>query len=100
MSLIAEESPPRYTAEPLAANKANFGVGVFLSDSEIVALLRRPPKETVELRTKGSFSAYFKGISAARMKSLLTQAYADSESIEERDSRVQRRMELLVETMP
>ena len=81
-------------------NKTNCGAGVLLSDPEIVALLRRPPKETIELRTKGSFASYFKGISAARMKSLLAQAYADLDSIEDRDSKVQKRMELLVDTVP
>lgn len=102
--VVEESSPPRFTAEPSGAapvvNRANCGAGVLLPDADIVALLRRPPKETLELRTKGSFSAFFKGISAARMKSLLTQAYADAATIEDRDFKVGKRMELLVDTVP
>lgn len=75
-----------------------------MSDEELVELLRRPPKSTQVLRTKGNFQEFFKGISADRMRALLESAYSekgisegnDGESWEvEKTSKIKKRMDLL-----
>lgn len=76
-----------------------FGKGVFMMDKEIVELLRKPPKSTPALRTKGSFQDFFKGISSSRIKGLLEVAYGDIDDTEERAMKVNKRMELLKEVL-
>ncbi len=95
-------SPPRFTAETSAASSEAdriFGTGVFLQDREIVELLKQPPKTTLVLRTKGNFQDYFRGIKAARIRSLLMQAYSDVENPSDREAKVNKRMDLLREVV-
>jgi len=76
-----------------------------MSDVELVDLLKRPPKSTQVLRTKGNFQEFFKGISETRMRMLLESAYADRSSDEvgsdgefwetEKLSKINKRMNLL-----
>lgn len=89
-------SPPRFDSEmPADIGVPVFGEGVFLSDQELVALLRLPPKQTPTLRTKSSFQDFFRGIRSTRMRNLLVEAYSELESASEQEEKVSKRMELL-----
>lgn len=70
-----------------------------MKDKDIVELLRKPPKSTAALRTKGNFQDFFKGISSKRIQSLLEEAYLDIIDIDERKSKVNKRMDLLREVL-
>lgn len=84
-------SPARVSSEGPKA----FGDGVFMNDADLIALLRMPPKSTPQLRTKGSFQEFFRGIGQQRIQSLLEKAYEDAESLDERNQKVGKRMDLL-----
>lgn len=66
-----------------------------LSDAEIVAMLRKPPKTVVMLRTKASFQDFFRGIDMERFHRLLHEAYADIPDPRDRESKIARRMSLM-----
>jgi hypothetical protein len=98
---LLDTSPPRFTSSSTTTSVAQQppGKGVYLSDAEIVELLRKPPKATAVLRTKGSFQDYFRGISGLRMKALLSEAYSEVENTEDREVKVNKRMDLLKEVL-
>mmetsp|Transcript_30517 Transcript_30517/g.41989 ORF Transcript_30517/g.41989 Transcript_30517/m.41989 type:complete len:1121 (-) Transcript_30517:165-3527(-) len=81
------------------ADKCVFGKGVFLSDQDIIELLRKPPKTTEVLRTKGSFQDFFRGINSKRINHLLERAYVDIDDVDERSNKVNKRMDLLKEVL-
>ena len=71
---------------------------MYIPDAELVDLLRRPPKTTLILRTRGSFQDFFRGITQNRMRFLLERAYCDMDGTEEeRAHKVDKRMGLLTE---
>ncbi len=65
-----------------------------MSDEELVVLLNKPPKATIELRTKSSFQEFFRGMPHERMRALLERAYADLE-LEDRKLQIDKRLSLL-----
>jgi hypothetical protein len=73
-----------------------FGKGVFLSDTELIELLKKPPKSTLVLRTKGSFQEFFKGINTKRFCDLLEKAYENVENSDDRKSKINKRLDLLL----
>jgi len=70
-----------------------------LSDQDIIELLRKPPKTTEVLRTKGSFQDFFRGINSKRIHHLLERAYVDIDDDDERSNKVNKRMDLLKEVL-
>ena len=66
-----------------------------MTDTELVELLRKPPKSIAMLRTKSGFQEFFRGMDAKRFSKLLQLAYQDIEDRTERDAKIQRRMELM-----
>jgi hypothetical protein len=99
---LLDTSPPRFTSSSSSTSNASTaqpGGGVYLSDAEIVELLKKPPKATAVLRTKGSFQDYFRGISGVRMKALLSEAYSEVEDAADREIKVNKRMDLLKEVV-
>jgi hypothetical protein len=76
-------------------HNAVIGKGTALSNHEIVELLKKPPKSVPVLRTKSSFQEFFKGIEVGRFKSLLHEAFSDILDASDRESKVNRRLELL-----
>lgn len=92
-----EVSPPRHEGTDVVGSKAVFGDGVFLTDAELVTLLKMPPKSTAVLRTRGSFQEYFRGISLERMKKLLDAAYSDVSDLSEKETKINKRMNLLTQ---
>lgn len=110
---VLEVSPPRYTAAPVepvvaaptaAARESSNSVpgktapkpsAVSMSDEELVDLLRRPPKDTMALKTKNAFQEFFRGVSAQRMQSLLEQAYVEIADEGDRNAKIGKRMDLL-----
>lgn len=68
---------------------------VNLSDTELIDLLKKPPKTVLMLRTKASFQEFFRGIDMARFKRLLNEAYADIADPHDRESKISRRLSLL-----
>jgi hypothetical protein len=99
----ASSSRPSSTSEGTASSAIassgaqSYGKGVDMDDADLIDLLRRPPKSTMILRTKGSFQEFFRGISSTRMHALLTKAYADLGDEDERQQKVNKRMSLLTE---
>jgi hypothetical protein len=81
------------------ANIDKFGEGVFLTDIEIVDLLRKPPKSTPALRTKTNFQTFFKGISSNRIEGLLTEAFSNLSTVEDQMEKVAKRMDILKEVV-
>ena len=76
--------------------RQDLGEAVFLSDSELIELLKRPPKTVLQLRTKSNFQLFFHGINPIRMQNLLDQAFLATISNDlERNEKVMKRMELL-----
>lgn len=78
-----------------AATAKVFGEGVFMSDADLVVMLRLPPKSTPALRTKSSFQEFFRGIKSKRIEILLAEAYQGSGDADEQAQKVSKRMELL-----
>jgi hypothetical protein len=76
-------------------SSSSLGKGTQLTNDEIIDLLRKPPKSVPMLRTKSSFQEYFKGIDLQRFRHLLMEAFNDISDMTERESKVNRRMELL-----
>jgi hypothetical protein len=74
------------------ARENNSHVG--RADSELITMLKIKPKRVPQLRTEEGFQLYFEGISEARMRSLLEQAYEHLKP-KERAKKVRRRMALL-----
>ena len=64
------------------------------ADRELITMLKIKPKRVPQLRTEEGFQMYFEGISEARMRSLLEQAYEHLKP-KERAKKVRRRMALL-----
>jgi hypothetical protein len=73
----------------------SLGKGTLMTNAEIVELLRKPPKSVPMLRTKTSFQDFFKGIDMIRFRSLLHEAFDNIIDFEERENKVNRRMELM-----
>jgi hypothetical protein len=68
---------------------------VHMSDSDLIDLLRKPPKSVSMLRTKASFQDFFRGIESRRFRKLLQSAYDDIADRVDREAKIQRRMELM-----
>mmetsp|Transcript_17022 Transcript_17022/g.20041 ORF Transcript_17022/g.20041 Transcript_17022/m.20041 type:complete len:923 (-) Transcript_17022:192-2960(-) len=60
------------------------GVGVGMSDGDLIDMLRQPPKHVPQLRTRDSFRSFFRGCCAARMRHLLEQACEDEKKVNKR----------------
>lgn len=76
------------------------GSALSMSDADLVALLRRRPKDVPQLHSRESFRRFFAGMPRSRMLHLLRRAFSgalDGPPDEGPDSeaRVQRRVELL-----
>lgn len=93
-------SPPRYTATSLggptaAPERPSSGHASTMSDAELIDLLRRPPKQTIALKTKVGFQEFFRGVSAHHMRALLEQAYAEIVDENDRNAKISKRMDIL-----
>lgn len=66
-----------------------------MTDEELVELLKCPPKTVPVMKTKGTFQAFFRGISAHRMKKLLEEAFSSIPNELERNEKVVKRLDLL-----
>ena len=80
------------------------GQAVSLTDEQLLALLRRPPKEVPELKTRRAFRDFFRGLSANRMRHLLEHCYVNEEgkgmgNREEIALKVMRRMEVVKDVL-
>lgn len=84
-------SPPRFSDDESAAE---CGPANALSDADLVAMLRLPPKQVPHLRTRNSFSQYFAGMKAARFTSIIHRAYEDIDE-GERGAKVEKRLSLV-----
>lgn len=84
-------SPPRFSGDEFAAD---CGPANALSDEDLVALLRLPPKQVPQLRTKNSFSQYFAGMKASRFTNVIHRAYEDIDE-GERGAKVEKRLSLV-----
>lgn len=89
----SSQRKPSHQKAPLP--KATETSALQLSDAEIVAMLRKPPKTVVMLRTKASFQEFFRGIDMERFHRLLHEAYADIPDLRDRESKIARRMSLM-----
>ncbi len=65
-----------------------------MSDAELVALLRKRPKETPQMRTQKAFQRFFRGVPRQRVEALLLEAFQELPP-DERDAKVQKRLQLL-----
>lgn len=88
------ESPPRFSGDE-TANVAASGLGNRLSDDELVAMLRLPPKSVPHLRTKSQFSQYFASMKVGRFDAILQRAYQDIADEGERAAKVAKRLSLV-----
>ena len=52
-----------------------FGLGVTLSEEELIELLSLPPKSCPALRTKSGYQDFFTGMNTMKMKDLLEKGY-------------------------
>ena len=77
---------------------SNKGEGLQMSDTELISLLKMPPKATAALRTKSSFQEFFHGMPRQRMLSLLHAAYSECD-LAERETRVAKRLELVEDVL-
>jgi hypothetical protein len=66
-----------------------------MSDTELIDLLRQPPKAVPMLRTKTGFQDFFRGLSTAHFHSLVSTAYASIPDPVDREAKVQKRMDLM-----
>ena len=64
-----------------------------MEDAALVALLRRRPKEVPQLRTRAEFQRFFRGVPRRRLAALLFEAFQELPP-EERDAKVQKRLQL------
>jgi len=91
----ASASPPRSESDAASLVIAR-GPANQLSDVELVDMLRRPPKQVPQLRTKSSFSAFFEGMPSSRFRNVLNKAYDDFDGDdEERRAKVDKRLALV-----
>ena len=74
------------------------GAAKDLTDEALILMLRQPPKSIPLLRTKTGFQDFFRGTSSVRMKQLLTAAYSNMNELD-REQKVKKRMELLVDVL-
>lgn len=68
-----------------------FGPACDMNDQDIIAMLRKPPKEVPELHSKEAFKRFFRGIKKKRITDLLMQSYSD----ETREEKTKKRLKLL-----
>ena len=66
-----------------------------LSDQELVVLLRQPPKVVPQLKTKTSFQQFFGGMSRGHFERLVSCAYENIADVQDREGKIQKRMELM-----
>lgn len=117
LSSLSPPQPARNTASSAALSRRSEGApaadsvlaleaGAALSmpDADLVALLRRRPKDVPQLHSREAFRRFFARVSRSRMLDLLRRAFAsgggESESAQGEgdggcEARVQRRIELL-----
>jgi hypothetical protein len=92
-------SPPRSESDSASAIIAR-GPANQLSDVELVDMLRRPPKQVPQLRTKSSFSAFFEGMPSSRFRHVLNKAYdAFDGQDSERRAKVDKRLALVKDVL-
>lgn len=94
---------------PVPSSSTMTGKAVNMPDEDLVELLRRPPKTTQVLRTKGNFQEFFKGMNENRMLMLLQQAYSvqgteeegysDESWEKEKALKIKKRMDILKEVL-
>jgi len=75
-------------------SESNIGAALKKSDDELIAMLRKPPKEVEQLHSRDAFRKFFNGFPAGRIEGLLREANA-GKSEEEIEKKVQKRMKLL-----
>ena len=56
-------------------SRAGYGLGVALSEEELIELLSLPPKSCPALRTKSGYQDFFRGMNTIKMKNLLEKGY-------------------------
>lgn len=89
-------SPPRYVSTPQTVSAPPVkGRAVSMGDAELIELLRMKPKSTAVLRTTANFQDFFSGLTNARMKDLLEQAYASVSDPVEHKEKVDKRLRLM-----
>ena len=83
--------------EPSVSNEfsALTGKANSLTDKELVRILKLPPKSVPEIKTKSNFQKFFRGIAQERLRRLLEKAYEDQQTVEERTSKVEKRLSLM-----
>ena len=84
-------SPPGTPGAGKALGKANG-----MSDSDLISMLRRRPKSVPEMRTRGSFRKFFRGMEEGRLRGLLRMAYEDLGE-GDREAKVDKRIALMRE---
>lgn len=80
------------------STECESGAAKDLTDEALILMLRQPPKSIPLLRTKTGFQDFFRGTSSVRMKQLLTAAYSNMNELD-REQKVKKRMELLVDVL-
>lgn len=66
-----------------------------MTDSELIELLRQPPKNVSPLRTRSGFQLFFKGIESKKFIYLLNEAYSNVKDPAEREAKIKRRLDLM-----
>ena len=61
--------------EVVSRVRAGCGLGVALSEEELIELLSLPPKSCPALRTKSGYQDFFRGMNTIKMKKLLEKGY-------------------------
>eukprot|EP01039_Chlorochromonas_danica_P001610 gene1610-1758_t len=70
-----------------------------MSDTELIDLLRQPPKTVPALCKKASFQEFFRGLSKDHFHRLVVAAYANLSDPAERDAKVKKRMDLMADAL-
>lgn len=91
------EAQHKPSIRPPALRSAT-GPALDMSDQELVAMLRRPPKHVPQLRTRDGFRRFFAGMPQAHMRALLQHAYDDREAADAA-KRVAKRMDLVADLL-
>lgn len=114
---VPSDTPSSVTSEPLTASKeshrpimdqhkaslmskvAKKNSAKHMSDTELIDLLRQPPKTVPALCKKASFQEFFRGLSKDHFHRLVVAAYANLSDPAERDAKVKKRMDLMADAL-
>lgn len=94
---VSSKSENEISAGPKSLAPTSSGLALGMPDEVLEEMLRRHPRAVPEIRTKGSFREFFRGMETERMKRLLKGAYEGTLPAGEVERKMKKRLGLVAD---